>query len=200
MGTRTRTCIITAALLACLPWSQAAQGASAGDGYRAHLANVHEALFKVAATGSAADFANLFDEYGDDLVAEIDAPLDADAKRTTPLMAAAWANADADLVRGMISRGASVDAKDANGWTALLYAAQNGRSPEVVAALLEGGASIDYRDKRGRTALMIALKYNKNRGIAIQLAKRGASLTAKDDSGMSVRDYEITYGISLQDG
>jgi ankyrin repeat protein len=69
----------------------------------------------------------------------------------TRLMAAAW-RGDADRLRWLLERGASIDAPDAAGETALHYAALAGREA-AARALCEAGARVDARGMDGDTPL-----------------------------------------------
>ena len=72
----------------------------------------------------------------------------------TRLMAAAW-RGDADRLRWLLARGASIDVADTAGETALHYAALAGREA-AARALCEAGARIDARGTDGDTPLMNA--------------------------------------------
>ncbi len=82
----------------------------------------------------------------------------------TALMWAVLQNQTA-MVRSLILHGASINAKDKNGWTALIHAARRG-NPSIVAFLLAHGADRNARDKpdrfhkSGQTALDIAREYH----------------------------------------
>src|SRR5689334_4219736 len=59
-------------------------------------------------------------------------------------------------VPALLSRGAAIDSRDADGRTALMLAAQRGHA-ETVKLLLDHGAKPDARDKQGWTAYALAL-------------------------------------------
>jgi len=71
-----------------------------------------------------------------------------------PLVSAAGANCT-DVVRLLLERGASIDAKDRNGSTALMKAAEAGHT-DLVQLLLDRGADMNAADASGRTAWMFA--------------------------------------------
>lgn len=79
----------------------------------------------------------------------------------------------APIVHAFIEKGASANARDANGGTALHWAAGRG-SLDVVALLLAKGADVNARDSAGQTALDVAIK--KDRGaITERLRAAGAT-------------------------
>ena len=77
---------------------------------------------------------------------------ESDKDYTTPIIAAARANADHDAVRVLLDAGANVDAQDSADMSALMYAARRG-SAAVVRTLLGAGADRSLRDKSGHDAL-----------------------------------------------
>lgn len=57
-----------------------------------------------------------------------------------------------DTVLLLLSAGASVDARDLDGWTPLMYAARNETDGEaLVRTLVAAGADLDRKNNRGRT-------------------------------------------------
>lgn len=68
---------------------------------------------------------------------------------TTDLIAATW-DANADLVRGLLNGGASVNERDAGGRTALSYAAEAGML-NITSMLIDGGADANLADNNGRS-------------------------------------------------
>jgi hypothetical protein len=62
-----------------------------------------------------------------------------------------------DVVRLLLSAGASVEDKDKDGETALHHAAGEG-DPEVVKALIDAGANVNAKNKEGISALHMARK------------------------------------------
>ena len=70
--------------------------------------------------------------------------------------------------KGLLARGARVNARTNNGITALMFAAMNGYT-ETVHILLANGADVHVQDENGETAWMHAAK-GKHSGT-IQLIK-----------------------------
>ena len=119
-------------------------------------------LMRLAATCvNAAQIVPLFGEMG-----VVDAT---DSAGWTALAHAAWANANPEVVRWLLSRGADPNHCDNLGRTPLMRAVQAGNSGEVVKALIEGGARIDLRDPTGNDALNIAIQRDTNRDAILQL-------------------------------
>jgi ankyrin repeat protein len=83
----------------------------------------------------------------------------------TPLLSAAGSG-DAALVVAELSRGASVQERNAEGATALMLASQSG-SIDAVVALLNAGADASVVDDRGRSARDFALARGDDAGRAI---------------------------------
>ncbi len=88
---------------------------------------------------------------------------------------------DAEGVRSLVRRGASVDALDRHGRTLVMRAVIAG-DPEVVRALLDGRADLDARDPEGWTALHYAAQEGRA-AIAELLLARGARVDAPDAFG-----------------
>ena len=80
---------------------------------------------------------------------------ESDKDYTTPIIAAARANADPDAVRVLLAAGANADAQDDADMSALMYAARY-NSAAVVRALLDAGADRSLADKAGHDALWYA--------------------------------------------
>jgi ankyrin repeat protein len=78
---------------------------------------------------------NLADEYG-----------------RTPLMYAAAANQDPEVIAVLVTAETDVNASTYEGWTALMYAAWRNPSPEVIYELLRSGARASPRSSAGLTA------------------------------------------------
>ena len=66
--------------------------------------------------------------------------------KQTPLHRAAWNNSNAEVVKILIEKGASVNALDGNKQTPLHKAAYNNSNAEVVKILIEKGASVNALD------------------------------------------------------
>jgi uncharacterized protein len=88
-----------------------------------------------------------------------------------PLHYAAF-NGHADVIRYLIDKQVSVDARAPNGQTALMFAAKNDHL-EVVRLLVSANADIQARDANGTTALSLAIDAG-NTDIAHYLRSRGA--------------------------
>lgn len=84
------------------------------------------------------------------LGARIDLPA-ASPRQTPALHLAAW-QGDQDTVLHLLSVGASIDHRDAQGQTALFHASMNDHLA-VMTLLVERGAALDARDANGHTAL-----------------------------------------------
>ncbi|GAC1338584.1 MAG: hypothetical protein NVSMB26_26180 [Beijerinckiaceae bacterium] len=88
-----------------------------------------------------------------------------------------------DLVRDLIARGASLDARDRLGATALAHAAKAGRD-RIVDMLLERGAPIDARAISGATPLYVAIEAD-HALTARRLIARGADVNVAGPGGLS---------------
>ena len=66
----------------------------------------------------------------------------------------AWEN-HTDILKALLEKGASVDARDENGWTAMMRAAVKGHN-ESMMTLLEKGADVNAGSSAGDTALIRA--------------------------------------------
>ena len=77
----------------------------------------------------------------------------------------------AEVIRSLQSKGADVNASNANGRTALILATAAGR-PGAVAALLQSGADASAKDRNGTTALMLAEKLGRPRIAKLLRATR----------------------------
>lgn len=75
------------------------------------------------------------------------------AASMTPLMDIARSNSDPNLLKALLTAGASVNATNLEGRTALMLAAQYNSNPDVIATLLEYGADASVTDLKGKTAL-----------------------------------------------
>jgi uncharacterized protein len=110
----------------------------------------------------------------------------------TPLMLAANANPNSQVIVILVKAGADIDAREPGiGATALLYAAAYNPRPEVTAELLKLGADINVRDtKNGRTALIWAANANPEpEGVILVLLEAGVDPRAEDKLGYTAYDY-----------
>jgi len=84
---------------------------------------------------------------------------------------------DAAAVVALLFAGASVDAKDYDGWTPLHYAAYYVNA-DVTRVLLEAGASVDLKDSTGWTPLHLAA-FRGHADLAKTLIGAGANVDAR---------------------
>lgn len=103
--------------------------------------------------------------------------------RTILMHAVASANADVDMVRWLLARGARTDGRDQTGQTALTLAATVA-SVAILQALIEGGAAVDARNGTGRTALM-----------SVPLTSRVSAIDPLVDGGADVLATRRTDGV-----
>ena len=71
----------------------------------------------------------------------------------TPLMFAAFDNADPEIISVLFRNGADMNAKSASGITALMAAARFNANPEIITILLKNGADAQVKDDKGRKAI-----------------------------------------------
>ena len=83
-----------------------------------------------------------------------------------------------DACKLLISKGASVDARDKDGMTPLHEASGSGNA-DIVELLIKEGASVDAVDTAGWTPLHTAAKFGHENVIAV-LLKHGANIEATD--------------------
>lgn len=96
-------------------------------------------------------------------------------------MDASWEDAvrggDAEIVRGLLARGADPNARDRHGQTGVMLAAHGGHLATVL-LLIEHGADLDITAKYGLSAVMLAVVAG-HEEIALALAHAGADLTLR---------------------
>ena len=109
-----------------------------------------------------------------------------------PLHVALQAGIKAGVV-ALLEAGASLSAKDNEGYTALHSAAcsQNDPQAELVHLLLKQGASADMVNNREQMPLQTALKAG-NKPAAVALLEAGASLAAVDGDGDTALHYAVS--------
>ncbi len=100
---------------------------------------------------------------------------------------------DVDAVRGLIDRGADLDAAHGDGMTALHWAAQHGEV-EIAALLLNGGADIEARTRLGgHTPLHVASR-SARAGAVTALLAAGADATAMTTTGATPLHFAAASG------
>lgn len=92
-------------------------------------------------------------------------------------------NCDLDECLRLLSEGADVNARDADGCTPLLWAVLSGNM-EVASLLIEKGADINSSNNDGETALHWASTTG-NTEIAEMLISKGAEVNCKDTFGIT---------------
>jgi len=88
---------------------------------------------------------------------------------------------DEQLVKTLLTKGANINATDAEGWTPLHEASVSGHT-EIAKLLIEKGAKINARDVDGMTPLLIA-SVNGQIEIVKLLIQKGAEIDAADNNG-----------------
>jgi len=86
-------------------------------------------------------------------------------------------------VKILLTKGASVEARDRIGNTALLLAALSGKHHTVM-ALLDAGSDVHHQNLKGSTALYRAAKNGRKRSIRL-LLKAGADINQPNDKGLT---------------
>lgn len=110
------------------------------------------------------------------------APPVPDPAATSPVADAAM-RGDADAVRGLLARGADVNAAQGDGMTALHWSARNG-DPSLVRLLLDAGADVHAGTRIGRyTALHMAGEVGAGEVVALLLAAGADPMARVDVAG-----------------
>jgi len=126
-----------------------------------------------------------------------------DEEGMTPLMFAVseYAINDINVVNALISAGANVNAKNADGNTPLIIASRYmWLKPEIVEALIKAGANLEDRDKYGYTPLMIALRKNFSKiELPIVLINAGANVNAAYDKPYDEKNGTTALMFAAQD-
>ncbi len=104
-----------------------------------------------------------------------------DEEKSNNTLAIAVVKGDIKAVRSLISMGANVNYKDADGMSPLMIASAYEHN-DVVKFLLEEGAHIEDRDKEGDSALMYAA-LGGSAAVVSNLIKAGADFKAVDGQG-----------------
>ncbi|WP_265018042.1 ankyrin repeat domain-containing protein [Wolbachia endosymbiont (group A) of Coremacera marginata] len=117
---------------------------------------------------------------------------------------------DFNKVKDLVSKGASVDTKDSDGWTLLHHTARRGYL-EVAEFLIEKGADINAEDKYGKKPIQRAAEDN-NKNIITLLLSKGVNINDTDKNGrtslywasyngnLDAVKYLISQGASIQAG
>ncbi|CAG9318316.1 unnamed protein product [Blepharisma stoltei] len=95
-----------------------------------------------------------------------------------------------DIVKSLVAKGWSIDARDKLLSTPLHLACTNGHA-NIIAFLLSKGADIHARDSLGRTALLFAACSTNSQAITVLLNKDTRALDGKDYTGRSALHYAI---------
>jgi ankyrin repeat protein len=112
---------------------------------------------------------------------------------STPLMEAAGANSNPEVITVLLKAGADIEARDSCfGRTSLMWAALSNQNPEVLATLLKAGADLEARDNDGRTVLMWAARNNQPKVITM-LLEAGADLNARSKNDMTALIWAAVY-------
>ena len=114
--------------------------------------------------------------------ADPDTPIAYGESTVTPLMKAAG-RGRRDIVKYLLSKGAKVNARNADGESALMEAVKRGFD-DIVDVLVAAGADVKARDGRGNTAFSLAA-FGAHLEIADVLIQHGADLDAADPSGIT---------------
>ena len=116
-------------------------------------------------------------------------------------MKPAWENAihrgDAEALRGLVQRGAAVDARDRHGQTGIMLAAHAGHQ-EIVEELIAQRANLNVTAKFGLSALMLAIAAG-HEEVARILAEAGTDLSLRGTgapgfAGKTARDLALARG------
>ena len=112
--------------------------------------------------------------------------------RKETLLHAASKCSSTDMLKVLVSYGASVNIPDCCSLTPLLRAIVTSCSIDVIKYLLKSGANIDYQDRDGCTALMHGCR-TKNKDVFEVLLKSGANPTLTDRRGYTVVHEVIVH-------
>jgi ankyrin repeat protein/serine/threonine protein kinase/Flp pilus assembly protein TadD len=88
---------------------------------------------------------------------------------------------DVNIVRGLLRKGACVNATDKDGVTPLLHAGRRGCT-DIASLLLSRGADVNAKDKHGETTLMWAANFGHTETVKVLLSM-GADVSAEDTRG-----------------
>ena len=129
-------------------------------------------LHLAAASGSSAVAQTLID-VGADIEAQTE------ARKWTPLHAAAGLSGSPSAVKALLDAGANIDARGNVGQTSLHVAAMASDSPAVIEALVDAGADIEALDAGGETPLHYAAESSDSPAVVKALVDSGANTKAR---------------------
>ncbi|KAK3089890.1 hypothetical protein FSP39_007395 [Pinctada imbricata] len=99
-----------------------------------------------------------------------------------------------NVVRALLTKGASVDAKTKDGFTALHLAVEFGK-PQVVQTLLGYGAQVEFKGgEAAETPLHIAARTKEGEKCAEMLLKSGANVNATRENGETAMHIAARHG------
>ena len=97
-----------------------------------------------------------------------------------------------EILKILVSHGASVNIPDCHSVTPLLKSVSTGDpSKEIVSYLLKVGADVHYRDMKGQTVLIYAVMFDTDKDIISLLLKAGADPTLTDERGYTVLHHAV---------
>jgi ankyrin repeat protein len=112
----------------------------------------------------------------------------------TPLMEAGR-NADAEIVRALLAKGAKLEVRDGRGRRAIHLAAAAALKADALVALLDANCKIDSRDLEGRSALLYALECGPAEAARELLARKAVLVGIRDDLELNAAcERDGTFG------
>ena len=154
-------------------------------------------IFDAAREGTVEDVKYFIEEQGIEVNAKNDVEFLGDAKNleygNTPLHEAALENTNIDVLKYLISQGADIYAKNADGYTPLHDAAVSNRNAGVAKYLITEGADIHAKSNIGWTPLHSAT-FGGNIEVVKLLVDSGAIVDAKDNDGNTPLDLAKREG------
>lgn len=105
------------------------------------------------------------------------------SEETKHLFEAIKNNADAEIIKTLILKGADVSSLCLNQNTALMVAAYYTTNPYIIKLLITAGACIEKKSLNGWSALMLAIIHNRNSGVVKELINEGANIRATNENG-----------------
>jgi ankyrin repeat protein len=118
-------------------------------------------------------------------------PSPANPAKDKELFAAAQSG-DPNIVSVLLSNGANVNARDANGLTPLIVASYQGSWP-MINELLKKGADVNLRSNIGKTALMVATQ-NGHEPVVKLLIEKGANVNVESDRNETALMLAVNMG------